>query len=149
MNLNKELIIVTRFNESLESLIMQFATMFPNSSLGKHLNVILALTSETKEVITDEDGSKLKARSGSVLIYQFINHVLEFKEKIDNSDESFFLKHDYDDKIKDLNINSDMNFIDEFKEVWTKLGSDDKETVFAFMQYLCELSLEYFQMKDN
>jgi hypothetical protein len=139
------LLIITRFNETIESLFVQFAELFPSSSLGKNINLLNTLTSQTNDVIYDEDKNPLKVRPNKTMIDQFVLNVLEFKHQIDNFDESFFLSRNYDDKIS----KNSLNFVDEFKSIWSNLDNENKQVVFTVMQYLCELSLDYFTINNK
>ena len=145
------LLLATQFNESVEALAVQFAELYPKSTLGKNLNLILTATSEdSKNKVKDEDGTLIPSRPNKIIIEQFVLNVLEYKDKIDSRDESFFLEQDHSDKINEKisehNGNKDKVFdiINEFKNVWSQLSSDNKEVVFMTLSYLCDLALSYF-----
>lgn len=149
--MSSSILLITQFNESVESLIVQFAELYPKSTLGKNLNLILNLTAEDSiNKIPDEDGDLIPSRPNKIMIEQFILNVLEYKDKIDNKDESFFLEADHshkiNEKISEHKGNKDKVFdlIDEFKNVWYKLSDDNKEIVFMTLSYLCDLALNYF-----
>ena len=78
----------------------------------------------------------------------FCIKVLQYKDKIDAGDESFFLEKDFKDDLKgDENIV--LKHILSFKSIWRELSKANKEVVIQSMQILCELAQEYFDMVYN
>ena len=71
----------------------------------------------------------------------FVIYLLPHKEEIDAGNEDFFLTYEF--KSKEVNSKI-MKNIFEFKNIWSTLTKDNKETVINYMRYLCSISQAYF-----
>lgn len=92
------------------------------------------------------------------IIHVFINDILKFENQINNKDENFFLKYDFNNKYKDLNsgINNSINtqdvnidFIFQFKNNWKQLSEHNKNVIFDYMILLCKIVKAYKKEWDN
>ena len=71
----------------------------------------------------------------------FIIYILPHKEEIDTGNENFFLTYE----LKSTDLSSKiMKNIFEFKNIWSTLNNENKETVVNYMKYLCSISQTYF-----
>jgi hypothetical protein len=71
----------------------------------------------------------------------FIIYILPHKEEIDTGNENFFLTYE----LKSTDLSSKiMKNIFEFKNIWSTLTNENKETVVNYMKYLCSISQTYF-----
>jgi hypothetical protein len=120
--------IEKEFNELFVTFINDISRICPNSLISNNINII-------NKFITNEPTKVLDL---------FTKHVLKYKNYIDKGDENFFLNHNYSDDFNDKN-----NFMKvfEFKNIWKTLNTENKENIILYMQYLCGLSLKYFNKK--
>lgn len=126
--------IIVDFNDVLISLVTNVADVCPNSIIGTHNKDII-------KAIKHKDNFKK-------FIEIFCIRVLQYKDKIDSGDESFFMDKDYKDDLKD-DENYVMKHILSFKTIWKELSKPNKEVVITSMQILCELCQQYFDMVYN
>jgi hypothetical protein len=121
---------VADFNSVFLDLCRNLAEVCPNSIIGQNINLV--------------EGAVANPKNKTKFIDIFVNKVLQYKDKIDNSDEEFFLRKSYDDDVE--SDNSLMNKVFEFKSIWMDLKKENKELVIQYMQILCELSQNYFMV---
>lgn len=130
--MNQELIsTVTDFNNTLLSLAQNVASVCPTSLIATNLKDI------EKQIKKRENFTKF--------IDLFCIKVLQYKEKIDNCEESFFMDKDYKNDLQDQN-ESALNHVITLKSVWAELKKENKEIVMFNMQILCELAQQYFNI---
>jgi hypothetical protein len=125
MNNNLEQLL-TDFNTLLLDLIQNIADVCPDSIVCIHKKTI------ERELKRYENRTKF--------IDGFVGRVLQYKSKIDEGDETFFMHKSYDD-----DVTPDLSHqVFEFKSIWSKLKKENKEFVIQYMQLLCELAQKYF-----
>lgn len=126
--------IINDFNNILLSLAQNIAVVCPTSIIGTSIKDI------EKQIMKKENFNKF--------IDLFCIKVLQYKDKIDAGDESFFIKKDYKN---DLNDQTDdvLSQVITMKSIWTDLKQENKEIVLFNMQMLCELAQQYFEIKMN
>lgn len=126
--------IVNDFNNMLLSLIMNIATVCPNSIVGANV----------KDIEKHIKSPKNKVK----FVDLFCVKVLQYKNEIDNGDENFFMTKDYKDDLKDSEGNL-LNHVVSMKSIWKDLSKENKDIVISYMQMLCELSLQYYIIVSN
>ncbi len=117
---------VKDFNELLLDLIYNIADVCPDSVVGIHRKTI------EREIKKPDNKTKF--------IELFVGKILQYKERIDSGDETFFMHKTYDHDIS----NDFIHQVFEFKTIWTKFKKENKELVVQYMQLLCELAQKYF-----
>lgn len=148
MDFNK-LKIVSEFNEAFETVVCEIADIRPNSPLAMNLNIIKSIIGEdnTKHYIDDYNNYK-NARPNTLIIDYFVLYVLEFKDKIDAGDESFFLNNNtFNEKVNEIN-KTNFDVIGVIKNEWSELNNENRQIVFDFLRYLCNLALDYFSINN-
>jgi hypothetical protein len=78
------------------------------------------------------------------IINYFVYYVLKYKDQIDKRDEQFFLNNSFKD---DTNNDDILNKILEFKNIWTDLDNQNRQTVMTYMILLCNLAQEHFMSR--
>lgn len=127
--------IINDFNNMLSSLILNISTVCPNSIVGRNISDI------EKHIKSPKNKVKF--------VELFCVRVLQYKNEIDNGDESFFMTKDYKDDLKDSEGNL-LNHVVSMKSIWKDLTKENKEIVISYMQMLCELALQYYVIiKDS
>lgn len=131
---NQKLIIqtVSDFNETLLSLAINVSTACPNSLIG---NNIKDIQKAIKNNPSDINFTKF--------IDLFTTKVLQYKERIDSGDESFFMDKDYKSDL-DTNDDSYLDKVISLKSIWKDLKKENRKIVIQYMQFLCALSQQYF-----
>ena len=122
--------IVTDFNSMLLDLAKNVADICPTSILGANIKDI--------EKQINKPSNRLK------FIDLFCGKVLQYKDKIDSGDETFFLQKNYDDDLKDESALVGKVF--EFKTIWIQLSDNNKNVVKQYMKILCALAQQYFMI---
>lgn len=120
--------IVNDFNSLSLDLARQIGKICPNSIVANNI--------DTLEMIIRKSETKRR------LIELFVGNVLQYKEKIESGDESFFLKKTYEDHLEGNEYYISKVF--EFKNIWHELSPDNKRIVKEFMSILLILGQEYF-----
>ena len=89
-----------------------------------------------------------------IAIDSAISYLLPFKDKIFAKDETYFTnENNYMNKVNDSGINdkftSDkvLSEIFRLKDIYYKLNEESRENVWAILQALVQLTLEYCQIK--
>ena len=125
--------IVSDFNCTVQDFATNLAEICPETIIGqniKHFNKLINLKNNRYKFIEI-----------------FISKILQYKDKIDKGDESFFINKQYDTDLD--NDKSLINKVFEFQNIWQKLSTKNKEFVIQYMQILCELAQNYFLIKDQ
>jgi hypothetical protein len=129
--MNQEIVqVVTDFNNTLLSLAMNVASICPTTIIGSNMKDI-------EKAIKRKDNL-------TKFIDLFCIKVLQYKDKIDAGDESFFLTKDYTSDLGDQD-SSYLSHVLSFKDIWGKLKKENKSIVLVNMQILCELSQQYYE----
>ena len=118
--------LLTAFTTQLELFSKEICNLYPDDSdlnLGHSLIVVFKKTNPRK------------------LLQIYNTYVSDFKDYIDNKDESFFLNHDFKD-IATKNKNDELTFslVIKLKEYWSELSDNNKETSWKFFQVLNKLT---------
>ena len=122
-------IIINDFNNTLLSLAHNIASVCPNSIIGSN--------------IKDIDKAIKKRDNFTKFIDLFCIKVLQYKKKIDDEEEDFFMDKDYQSDLQGCDESYLGNVI-SVKSIWKDLTQENKQIVIKFFQILCELSQEYF-----
>lgn len=129
--MNQEMVqVVTDFNNTLLSLAMNVASICPTTIIGSNMKDI-------EKAIKRKDNL-------TKFIDLFCIKVLQYKDKIDAGDESFFLTKDYTSDLGDQD-SSYLSHVLSFKDIWGKLKKENKNIVLVNMQILCELAQQYYE----
>lgn len=133
--MNSEIIaIVNDFNNTLLSLVQNIASVCPTSLIGTS--------------VKDIEKQFKKKDNFTKFIDIFCIKVLQYKDKIDNCDESFFMTHDYKNDLTDQSADA-LDHVITLKSIWNQLKKENKDIVMLNMQILCELSQQYFSIVTN
>ncbi len=127
--------IFNDFNSLLLRLITNIKNICPRSIVGRNYSMI-------KYTITN-------IKDNERFIGLFIRNVLKYKEFIDNENEKFFTEKSYEG---DVNKNKNINVMDQIfqlKDVWSILSKENKKIIFTYMQILCNMAQEYFDILDK
>ena len=89
--------------------------------------------------------NKLSQIDSTRLIEQFVIHGIPFSDEIENHDEMFFLKIDYEKNVTDNNIS--LIKIVNWKKIFKNLNSEKKEAIFEYFQAFLFYAKEYFIIK--
>lgn len=127
--------IITDFNEVLLSLALNIAEVCPNSLIGVH--------------IVDIEKTINKKANFKKFIDLFCVRVLVYKDQIDQGDENYFLKKDFQNDLKDNDDENALTHILSFKNIWKDLKHENKQIVIMNMQMLCDLAQQYFDIIYN
>ena len=77
----------------------------------------------------------------------FVTNVLKYKKFIDEENEQFFTEKSYKE---DINNNKNVvGHIFQLKDVWDILSEENKKIIFKYMQILCCMAQEYFDILDK
>jgi hypothetical protein len=115
--------IINDFNSTALTLAQSIAIVCPTSIIGRNISII--------STAINNKNNRTK------FIDIFTTKVLIYKSEIMAGDENYFLNKSYDD------IGYDTSNIFEFKDIWTKLNKNNKNTIIQYMQILCMLSEKY------
>ncbi len=121
--------LITDFNNTLLSLAQNVAFVCPTSLIGTNIKDI------ERQINKKENFKKF--------IDLFCVKVLQYKDKIDAGDETFFMNNSYENDLNDQGSDA-LNHVISMKSVWAKLKQDNKNIVIMNMQILCELSQQYY-----
>ncbi len=127
--------IFNDFNSLLLRLITNIKNICPRSIVGRNYSMI-------KYTITN-------IKDNERFIGLFVTNVLKYKEFIDNENEQFFTEKSYEG---DVNKNKNKNVMDQIfqlKDVWGILSKENKKIIFTYMQILCNMAQEYFNILDK
>jgi len=112
---------VTKFNDTFQELVDDLAKTFPeDQDLEMYTIAIQAAVFANKNLLVEVFRDKVSD---------------DWKGKILERDESFFLNTDYKDCVDGLD-NSDLSIITKLKQYWHKLEEVDKETVWKYLRVI-------------
>jgi hypothetical protein len=112
---------VTKFNDTFQELVDDLAKTFPeDQDLEMYTIAIQAAVFANKNLLVEVFRDKVSD---------------DWKGKILEHDESFFLNTDYKDCVDGLD-NSDLSIITKLKQYWHKLEEVDKETVWKYLRVI-------------
>ena len=118
---------IESFNKVAIDFIKQLAIICPNSVVTSNSDVFEELL--------------LNKKSQTAVIDQFSLHLLDYKHQIDNNDEKFFVKNNFENETK--GNETLINLMLQLKSIWMTLSATNKKRVFEYMQVLCYYSREY------
>lgn len=124
--MNKEQ-LVTDFNNVSIEFIKQLSLICPDSVITSNAGLV--------EKVLNNPTSK------NVVIDQFALNVLDYKKNIDNFDEDFFISNSFDKHINDNQVL--MQLMSDLKNMWLTLNSQNKKSIFEYLQVLCYYANEY------
>ena len=134
--------IIDDFNDVLMTFIKELKKICPHSLITNNADVV--------------EGIINSASTKKMPIEQFVLNVLEYKNQIDEYNESFFLSREFKMKadltIKDskyIKTSGFMNILGDVESIWTTLSDDNKKNIFDYMQVLCYYAQEFFLMVTN
>ena len=117
--------ILSAFTNQLENFSKDICNIYPEDTdlkLGHNLIVLFKKNNPRK------------------LLELYDTYVSDFKDKINNEDESFFLKHDFKDVAeKNKNSNLTFNLVIKLKEYWGELSDTNKKTTWKYFKILNKL----------
>jgi hypothetical protein len=114
------------FNNQIESFSKEICEVFPNDTdlkMGHNMIILLKKTNPRK------------------LLNIYNIYAEEFKDKIYNKEESFFLENDFN-SIAEKNNKKEYTFslVVKLKEYWSKLSDSNKEIIWKYFIVLGKLS---------
>ena len=128
INNNKLDNVINDFNSLLLDFAKNLALVSPDSLIASNIRII------EKSISKRENRLKF--------IEVFIAKILQYKKEIQSGNEDFFLNKCYENDLDgDKNL---INKVFEFKYIWSKLNTENKNIVKQYMNLLCELSETYF-----
>ena len=124
--------LIKDFNDVLLSLTQNIAAVCPKSIIGTN--------------ITDIEKELTRTSNFVKFIDFFCIKVLQYKDRIDSGDESFFMEKDYSNDVEGVvDPSTDViSHVVSLKSVWKDFKKENKEIVIENMQILCALALEYY-----
>lgn len=120
---------VHNFNNMFIELVSQLSTICPTSIIANNSNILKQIIKKDQRKVIDI----------------FVHYVLKYKQQIDKGDESFFINNSYSGE-----CGSDegmVNKVFEFKELWKQLSPDNRNIVIQYMQFLCQIALNYIDSR--
>ena len=127
--------LIQDFNSIFSDFILKLGAIVPNTIIGQNAKTI-------KSTINN-----MKPENKAKFIDIFVAKILQYKDKIDAGDESFFLNRDYSGDMD--GDNTILNHVLNFKKLWTKLTDTNKQMVIMHMQILCDIAAIYFELRDK
>ncbi len=115
-----------------------------NNKLNEFFDDLVQTFPEVGEFKTMKLGLGM-ARNVNVTLPQsmFTDHVLKkYEAQIRNRDEEFFMKHDYNDVMSNIqmfNTGFSMDIVGQLKEIWKDLSKENKETIWKYLNVLVVL----------
>ena len=130
---NKTTEIIIDFNSTLLSLAKNVANICPTSLIGSNIKDI------EKQFKRKENFTKF--------IDLWCIKVLQYKHKIDEGSEEFFMTKDYSKDIEGHEIG--LKDIISLQSVWKDFKPENKSIVILNMQILCDLAQLYFNISTG
>lgn len=134
--------IIENFNNVAMQLLEELRKIIPHSLILNNADLL-------KNLIEKEN-------SKSVIIDNFVLHVLKYKDEIDNNNEDFFIKNDFKDIQKTSKTPGIIHIINEIKNLWKDIGNGDEElakqnrqNIFDYFKVLCFYAEQYFLEIDK
>ena len=121
--------IVNNFNITVDIFIKYLRTIEDNDDIAYYHGLF----------------NKLIQVDSTKIIEQFVINGIPYSDEIENHDENFFLKIDYENKHNDQNIS--LTKILNWKEVFKILDVKKKETIFEYFQAFLFYAKQYFCLK--
>ena len=115
---------VEQFNSFFINLVEGISIACNKKIVLNNLDILKSIIDNKKETVIDF----------------FSLHVLKYKDKIDKRDDNFFMTHTFEGESEKNNI---LSKVLEFKELWSELTDENKNTVKDYMILLCNLSQNY------
>jgi len=136
--------IVREFNETAITFIKAISKICPHSLIMQNIDLVERVLDKMDY---DPDLKELK----ELFIVQFAYNVLEYKQQIDNYDETFFMSSHFADEVHNKAKTNNpqlsiLDIVDKIKDVWGTLTPENKNNVFEYMQVLCYYAQEYLCM---
>lgn len=79
------------------------------------------------------------------IISVFKLYILKYKPMVDRRDEKFFLNNTFDEEMKKADdVEFVLKQITDVKNIWCKLDNDTKESIWTYIDYLLQLTENYF-----
>lgn len=129
--------IIDNFNSVAMQLLEELRKIIPHSLILNNADLL-------KNIVQKEE-------SKNVIIDNFLLHVLKFKDEIDNNNEDFFIKNDFQDVQKKTKTPGIIHIINEIKNLWKDIGNGDeklaeqnKQNIFDYFKVLCFYAEQYF-----
>ena len=114
------------FNNQMEAFSKEICNVFPqDTDLKMGHNVIVLL----------------KRSNPRKLLELYNIYLADFKDRINNQDESFFIEHDFSDVAeKNQNKEYTFNLVIKLKEYWSSLSDENKIIIWKYFKVLNALS---------
>lgn len=129
--MDNKLNVVKCFNDKMNEFVKDLLKLYPDDSDFQTLKTSINMLN----VIDDRKLMKL-----------FKKYVGNYTDKLLNKDETFFLNHDYNDEISELEddkVDLSNGLINKIKNYWKELSSDNKEVVWKYFKVLILLCDKY------
>lgn len=118
--------LLNAFTTQMENFSREIYQLYPNDAdlrLGHNMIILLKKTNPRK------------------LLELYDTYVTDFREQIDQKNESFFIQHDFNDVAsKNQNEELTFNLVIKIKEYWKDLSDTNKEISWKYFQVLNKLS---------
>lgn len=114
---------LNRFNDTLESLLLQLSKFTGKKYYNKF--------------------KRIRKINSSIPIKLWIENGLEYRQKILNKDETYFLERNVDKS------NDSFQEILEIKSIYNQIDKSSKENIWLYLQTLVILSEDYIKQKYN
>jgi len=145
--------LVDEFNSVMMDLVRNISVVCPTSIIADNIshieniytNICNGKTVDLSNVLNENDAANISTVPKNSLINLFMMHVLQYRNRIEAGDDTFFLG---DECYKNIN-NSYMGKIFYFKDLWKSLKRENKDIVIEFMTYLCDIAQDYFNELDS
>lgn len=124
--------IATDFNSVILDFARNLADVCPESLIASNIDYVEKIM------------RRLRPDDKEKFIGIFVANILQYKDKIFEGEEDFFLKKSFKEDLEGENFLLDNIF--EFKGIWHSLKPENKELVRYYMQLLCVLGQDYFDL---
>lgn len=126
-----------------------------NSQLENMLNDLIRIFPEAKSIrVYKEKFILARGANPQMVLLIFLKYIYPYKQQIINKEESFFLSDNLTDKIVNNNelkeeVEADSEYILTealgMKNLWNKMGEEQKETLWTYFKVLIVLCERYVQ----
>lgn len=122
--------LVTLFNDFLYDLLKQLhGIVKSDEDIKYYFNMFKDLVKMQRTLVID----------------QFVIHVLEYYDQIKNKNEEFFMNEDVSKKNLGDNV---ISKVFKFKKLFQQLTKKEKEMLFYYLNILCYISARYFTLNN-
>jgi hypothetical protein len=122
--------LVTLFNDFLYDLLKQLhGIVKSDEDIKYYFNMFKDLVKMQRTLVID----------------QFIIHILEYYDEIKNKNEEFFMNEDVTKKKLGDNV---ISKVFKFKKLFQQLTKKEKEMLFYYLNILCYISARYFTLNN-